>query len=101
MEGGPTNLNRRRLLAGIGITLAVPRCAFAQAARPRIAWLSMVGKAARGTGLDPFLQGLAARGYLPGGNFELDECWGESSREALERLALGALQRGAALLVTQ
>jgi putative tryptophan/tyrosine transport system substrate-binding protein len=61
----------------------------------------MVGKTARGTGLEPFLQGMAALGYVQGGNFELDECWGESSREALERLALEALQRRPALLVTQ
>ena len=44
---------------------------------------------------------MAALGYVPGGNFELDECWGEGSREALERLALQTLQRRPALLVTQ
>ena len=44
---------------------------------------------------------MAALGYVPGGNFELDECWGEGSREALERLALETLQRRPALLVTQ
>jgi putative ABC transport system substrate-binding protein len=44
---------------------------------------------------------MAALGYVPGGNFELDECWGEGSRETLERLALETLQRRPALLVSQ
>jgi len=46
----------------------------------------MVSQASRAGGLDPFLEGMARLGYQPGKNFELDERWGENSREKLERL---------------
>jgi putative ABC transport system substrate-binding protein len=61
----------------------------------------MVSKAARAAGLDPFLQGMAALGYHPGSTFELDERWGENSRETLERLALEALVLKPAIFVSQ
>jgi putative ABC transport system substrate-binding protein len=84
LEEGFTNTHRRRLLAFAAAVLASPRTAAAQgAARPRIAWISMVGPAARASGLEPFLQGMAALGYQAGRNFELDERWGENSRETL------------------
>jgi putative tryptophan/tyrosine transport system substrate-binding protein len=80
----------------------VPRLAAAQTQqRARIAWLSMVSRTARAFGLDPFLQGMAALGYHEGKTFELDERWGENSRETLERLALEALALGPALFVSQ
>ena len=53
----------------------------------------MVSQASRAGGLDPFLEGMARLGYQPGKNFELDDRWGENSREKLERLALEALAR--------
>ena len=61
----------------------------------------MVSRASRAGGLDPFLEGMAKLGYQPGKNFELDERWGENSRETLERLALEALARKPALFVSQ
>jgi len=61
----------------------------------------MVSQASRAGGLDPFLEGMARLGYQPGKNFELDERWGENSREKLERLALEALSRKPALFVSQ
>ena len=61
----------------------------------------MVSQASRAGGLDPFLDGMAGLGYQPGKNFELDERWGENSREKLERLALEALARKPALFVSQ
>ena len=61
----------------------------------------MVSRGSRAGGLDPFLDGMAALGYQPGKNFELDERWGENSRETLERLALEALALKPALFVSQ
>lgn len=82
--------------------LALPRSALAQgAARPRIAWISMVSAGSRAGGLDPFLHGMAAFGYQAGRNFELDERWGENSRARLERLALEALALRPKLFVSQ
>jgi putative tryptophan/tyrosine transport system substrate-binding protein len=81
--------------------LAAPSLCRAQGQPPRVAWLSMVSKSARAAGLDPFLQGMAALGYVPGKNFDLDERWGENSRETLERQALEALALKPALFVTQ
>ncbi|HJS76929.1 MAG TPA: ABC transporter substrate-binding protein [Burkholderiales bacterium] len=81
--------------------LAVPSFALAQSARPRLAWLSLVSRNARASGLEPFLQGMATLGYQDGRNFDLDERWGENSREVLERLVLEAMQRRPALLVSQ
>ncbi|HYI87705.1 MAG TPA: ABC transporter substrate-binding protein [Burkholderiales bacterium] len=75
--------------------------AWAQSRTPRIAWISMVSPASRAGGLDPFLEGMARLGYQAGKNFELDERWGENSREALERLALEALALKPALFVSQ
>jgi putative ABC transport system substrate-binding protein len=68
---------------------------------PRIAWLSMVSRSARSSGLDPFLQGLAALGYHEGKTLELDERWGENSRETLERLAIEALTLKPSVIVSQ
>jgi putative ABC transport system substrate-binding protein len=79
----------------------ISRGAWAQSRTPRIAWISMVSQASRAGGLDPFLEGMARLGYQPGKNFELDERWGENSREKLERLALEALARKPALFVSQ
>jgi putative tryptophan/tyrosine transport system substrate-binding protein len=94
-------MNRRTFLA-IGAALAAPRFGAAQPReRPRIAWISMVSRGSRAGGLDPFLAGMAALGYQPGKNFELDERWGENSRETLERLALEALALKPALFVSQ
>lgn len=61
----------------------------------------MVGKSGRSAGLDPFLQGMGALGYQEGKNFDLDERWGENSRDTLERLALEALTLKPALFVSQ
>jgi putative ABC transport system substrate-binding protein len=86
----------------LGVALTAPRIALAQGQlRPRIAWLSMVGRSGRFAGLDPLLQGMAAHGYQEGKNFDLDERWGENSRETLERLALEALALKPALFVSQ
>lgn len=61
----------------------------------------MIGRAGRASGLDPFLAGLAAFGYHPGKNVELDERWGESSRERLEVAFREALALKPAVVVTQ
>lgn len=61
----------------------------------------MSGSAGRASGLDPFVEGLAALGYHPGRNVELDERWGENSRERLERAMREALALKPAVLVTQ
>ncbi len=96
------NTSRRRLFAGLCVALAAPRLAAAQAPRrPRIAWLAMVSKTARVAGLAPFLQGMAAFGHHDGKTFDLDERWGENSRETLERLALEALALRPSVFVSQ
>lgn len=61
----------------------------------------MGSKAAGASFFEPFLQGMAALGYHPGKNLELDARWGENSRETLERLALEALALRPAVLVSQ
>lgn len=61
----------------------------------------MVSQASRAGGLDPFLEGMSRLGYQAGRNVELDERWGENSRETLERLALEALALKPALCVSQ
>ena len=61
----------------------------------------MVGPGTRADGLEPFLEGMAALGHHPGKTFELDERWGENSRETLERLAREALSRKPTLVVSQ
>lgn len=89
-------------MAGIASSMAWPRLAGSQSVRrARIAWLSMIGAAGRAGGLDPFLQGLAALGYHPGKNLDLDERWGENSRERLEPAAREALALRPAVCVTQ
>jgi putative ABC transport system substrate-binding protein len=61
----------------------------------------MVSPGTRADGLEPFVDGMAALGHLPGKTFELDELWGENSRETLERLAREALSRKPRLVVSQ
>jgi putative ABC transport system substrate-binding protein len=93
---------KRRTFLASAAALAVPRLGAAQPReRPRIAWISMVSQTSRAGGLDPFLEGMARLGYQAGRNFELDERWGENSRETLERLALEALALKPALFVSQ
>jgi len=69
--------------------------------RHRIAWLSMVSRTAGIAFLNPFLEGMAALGYVRGKNLDLDERWGDNSREALERMALEAAALKPAVFVTQ
>ena len=92
---------RRALVALAAGASFIPLLAWAQASMPRIAWISMVSRQSRAGGLAPFLEGMAALGYQPGKNFELDERWGENSRETLERLAFEALALKPALFVSQ
>ena len=99
MEEGPTDIRRRRLLAGFAACLAVPSVA-AQGVRPRILWLSLIPSAGRAGGLVPFLEGMGAQGY-GAGSFELDECWGDNSRDTLERRALEAMAKRPNVLVSQ
>lgn len=90
------------MLVVAGATLAAPLLALAQARqRPRIVWLSSVSKTARAAGLAPFLQGMAALGYHDGRNFDLDERWGENSRQALEREAREAVALKPDIIVSQ
>jgi putative tryptophan/tyrosine transport system substrate-binding protein len=94
-------MNRRAFFAAAA-ALTASRLGAAQPRQPpRIAWISMVSHGSRAGGLDPFLDGMAALGYQPGKHFELDERWGENSRETLERLALEALALRPALFVSQ
>ena len=97
---------RRRVLGMLGGALAAAALpAFAQpaalSARHRVTWLSLTGKAAGATFVNPFLDGMAALGYLQGKNLDFDQRWGENSRETLERLALEAVALKPALFVTQ
>lgn len=93
---------KRRTFLATAAALSAPRLGTAQRREgPRIAWISMVSRGSRAGGLDPFLDGMARLGYQPGKNFELDERWGENSRETLERLALEALALKPALFVSQ
>jgi putative tryptophan/tyrosine transport system substrate-binding protein len=101
LEEGPTNPIRRRLLAGLGISLAAPRLAAQAAQRRRIVWLSTLSPTAGSAFLPAFLDGMAALGYEPGKNWELDERWGNDSLETLERLALDAAKSNPALFVSQ
>jgi ABC-type uncharacterized transport system substrate-binding protein len=94
-------MRRRNFLIAIG-ALAAPRLAAAQTVqRHRIAWLSLTGRSAGTTLLNPFLEGMAALGYVQGRNLDLDERWGENSRETLERLALEAAALKPAAFVSQ
>jgi putative tryptophan/tyrosine transport system substrate-binding protein len=102
MGGGPTNTNRRRLLASLGGALAAAALPVrGQARAHRVAWLAMAGKEVGRTFLTPFVEGMAAFGYLEGRNLELDVRWGENSRDTLERLALEALALKPDVFVTQ
>jgi putative ABC transport system substrate-binding protein len=81
--------------------LAAPRLAAQAAQRPRIVWLSTVSRTAGMAFIQAFLDGMAALGYEPGKNVELDERWGSDSLETLERLALEAAKSNPALFVSQ
>lgn len=63
-------------------------------------WLSP-GSRAGNAFLQPFLDGMALLGHLPGKNFELDERWGDNSLGRLEQLALEAAGLNPALYVCQ
>lgn len=79
------------MLVWLGLALGAPRLAASQSPqRSRIAWLSMVSQAAGIAFLNPFLEGMAALGYVRGKNLDVDERWGDSSRQALERMAQNA-----------
>jgi putative ABC transport system substrate-binding protein len=103
LGGGPTNSNRRQLLTLLGSLLVVPALPVSaqQAGRHRIVWLGTVSRTAGATFLQPFLGGMAALGYAPGRNFDLEEVWEDSSLEALEQLALAAAKSNPTLYVTQ
>lgn len=96
--------DRRRVLGMLGGALAaasVPAFGQPSPRRPRVAWLGMAGKEVGRTFLTPFLEGMAAFGYVEGRNLELHVRWGENSRDTLERLALEALKLKPAVFVTQ
>jgi ABC-type uncharacterized transport system substrate-binding protein len=93
-------MKRRNFLIATA-ALVAPRLGGAQPARPHVVWLSMTEKSFGAALLDPFLEGMAAFGYVPGRNFELHERWGENSRETLERLALEAVALKPAMFVSQ
>jgi putative ABC transport system substrate-binding protein len=103
LEEGLTNTIRRRLLAGLGgaLTAAAFPAFGQQATRRRIAWVSVASRTAGNAFLQPFLDGMAAFGYVPGKNLELDERWGDNSLEVLERVALEAAKLKPALYVSQ
>lgn len=102
MGGGPTKSNRRRLLVCLGAALATRGSLVRSQARVhRVAWLATPGREAGHAFLTPFIEGMAALGYVEGKNLELDVRWGENSRETLERHALEALARKPAVFVTQ
>jgi putative ABC transport system substrate-binding protein len=92
---------RRRNFLIAAAALVTPRLSTAQPQRHHVVWLGMTGKSAATQLLSPFLEGMAALGYVRGANFELDERWGENSRETLERLALDALALKPAVFVSQ
>ena len=92
---------RRRILIAAGALLAAPIARPQPAQAHRIAWLSLTGKAAASAFLNPFVEGMAALGYVEGRNLVLDVRHGENSRETLERLALEAAALKPAVFVTQ
>jgi putative ABC transport system substrate-binding protein len=94
------HLERRRFMIGATALVAGAHMAAAQPVH-RVAWLSMTAQATGAQFLDPFLEGMAAFGYVPGKNWALDTRWGENSREALDRLAIDAAARNPAVIVTQ
>ena len=94
-------MKRRTFLLACA-ALAAPRAPAAQTAPAhRVAWLSVAGKATSGVFLTPFIEGMAALGYVQGRNLVLDGRWGENSRETLDRLALEAAVLKPAVIVTQ
>jgi putative ABC transport system substrate-binding protein len=94
-------MKRRAFLLAAAL-VATPRLAIPQTVqRHRIAWLSMAGKTAGTLFLTPFLEGMAAFGYVQGKNLELDARWGDNSRETLEQMAIEAAALNPALFVTQ
>lgn len=88
----------RRTFLIAATALVTPRLAPGQTLH-RIAWLSMASKTA--AFINPFVDGMAAFGYVQGKNLELDERWGDNSPEALKQMALEAAARKPALFVTQ
>jgi putative ABC transport system substrate-binding protein len=90
-------MNRRTFLI-TATALVTPRLAPGQTLH-RIAWLSMASKTPGF--INPFVDGMAALGYVQGKNLELDERWGDNSPEALKQKALEAAARKPALFVTQ
>ncbi|MEK6245099.1 MAG: ABC transporter substrate-binding protein [Pseudomonadota bacterium] len=95
-------MDRRKFVALVGSVLAAPRLVLAQPAKiHRVAWFSTAGKATSNLFLTPFIEGMAALGYVEGRNLVIDGRWGENSREALDRLALEAAALNPAVIVTQ
>ncbi len=92
---------RRKFLLASGALLAAPLARAQPAQMHRVLWLSVLSKEGSATFLDIFLQGMAAHGYVPGRNLVIDARYGDSSREALDRLALEAMALKPAVIVTQ
>ena len=94
-------MKRREFLLVTGLlTVPSPGAAQAVSAQHRIAWLSQVRAPGR-TFLTPFVEGMAALGYVEGRNLVIDARWSEGSRETMERLALEVAALGPAAIVAQ
>jgi putative ABC transport system substrate-binding protein len=91
---------RRRFLIASGALLAAPLAVRAQPLR-RVAWLSTAAQSPGKEFITPFIEGMAAQGYVLNKNWTLDARWGENSRETLDRLALDALAGKPEVIVTQ
>lgn len=61
----------------------------------------MASRATGGQFLGPFIEGMAALGYVPDRNISLHPFWGENSREVIERVVLEAAALKPALFVSQ
>ncbi len=92
---------RRQLLLAAGGLLVAPRAWAQKAPTHRVLWLSVNPETAGSTFLNPFIEGMAALGYVQGRNLMLDARWGDNSRERLDRLALEAAALKPAVIVTQ
>jgi len=94
-------MKRRTFLLATGVALAAPLRSLSQEKVHRIAWLSNSDRDGGQAFLTPFLEGMAALGYVPGKNLEIDARWGDYSSERMAGLAADALALKPSVIVTQ
>jgi putative tryptophan/tyrosine transport system substrate-binding protein len=96
------DLNRRRLLAGLGAALGAPLHALAQSpGLPRIGYLGLVTPAAMAGPMDALRAGLRELGYVDGKTIRIEYRWAEGRYETLPALAADLVKQKVALILTQ